>query len=155
MELPYYGVIPKQDPHKSLVKDKVILLGDAASQVKPTTGGGLIMGFTSAEMASNVTSQALEAENTAMLENYSKLYRDKFKKELKVQLMVHKVFKSLSNSDLEYMFIKLKEEGAEDIISEYGDMDTQSPLIKEMIKQGIIFSILPKMLSRRLSGLWK
>lgn len=151
----YYGVIPKQDPHKSLVKDKVILLGDAASQVKPTTGGGLIMGFTSAEMAANVTSQALEAENTAMLENYSKLYRDKFKKELKVQLMVHKVFKSLSNSDLEYMFIKLKEEGAEDIISEYGDMDTQSPLIKEMIKQGIIFSILPKMLSRRLSGLWK
>ncbi|HHY00867.1 MAG TPA: NAD(P)/FAD-dependent oxidoreductase [Methanothermobacter sp.] len=151
----YYGVIPKQDSHKRLVKDRVILLGDAASQVKPTTGGGLIMGFTSAEMASKVASQALEAEDTTLLENYSKSYNDKFKKELKVQIMVHKVFKSLSNSDLEYMFRKLKEEGAEDMISKFGDLDTQSTLIKEMLKQGIIFSILPKMLSRRLSSLWK
>ena len=151
----YYGVIPKQDPHKNLVNDRVILLGDAASQVKPTTGGGLIMGFTCGEIASKITSKALEAEDMRILENYPKSYHDKFKKELKVQLMVHKVFKSLSNSDLEYMFRKLKEEGAEDIISHYGDMDTQSPLVKEMIKQGIIFSILPKMLSRGLSSLWK
>lgn len=151
----YYGIIPKQDPNKSLVKERVILLGDAASQVKPTTGGGLIMGFTSAEIASKVTKQALEAEDIATLENYPKSYHDKFKKELKVQLMVHKVFKSLSNSDLDYMFRKLKEEGAEDIISSYGDMDTQSPLVKEMLKQGIIFSILPKMLSRGISSLWK
>ncbi len=151
----YFGIIPKQDPSKSLVKDRVILLGDAASQVKPTTGGGLIMGFTCAEIASKVTKQALEAEDIAALENYPKSYHDKFKKELKVQLMVHKVFKSLSDSDLDYMFRKLKEEGAEDIISSYGDMDTQSPLVKEMLKQGIIFSILPKMLSRGISSLWK
>ncbi len=113
------------------------------------------MGFTSAEIASKVTKKALEAEDIATLENYPKSYHDKFKKELKVQLMVHKVFKSLSNSDLDYMFRKLKEEGAEDIISSYGDMDTQSPLVKEMLKQGIIFSILPKMLSRGISSLWK
>jgi len=151
----YFGIIPKQDPSKSLVKDRVILLGDAASQVKPTTGGGLIMGFTCAEIASKVIKQALEAEDIAALENYPKLYHDKFKKELKVQLMVHKVFKSLNDSDLDYMFRKLKEEGAEDIISSYGDMDIQSPLVKEMLKQGIIFSILPKMLSRGISSLWK
>lgn len=151
----YYGIIPKQDSSKSLVKDRAMLLGDAASQVKPTTGGGLIMGFTCAEIASKVTTQALEAEDITTLENYPKSYHDNFKKELKVQLMVHKVFKSLSDSDLDYMFRKLKEEGAEDIISSYGDMDTQSPLVKEMLKQGIIFSILPKMLSRGISSLWK
>lgn len=151
----YYGVIPKQDPQKNLVNDRVILLGDAASQVKPTTGGGLIMGFICAEIASQITSQALEAEDINMLQNYSNAYDDKFKKELKVQLMVHKVFKSLTDSDLEYMFRKLKEEGAEDIISQYGDMDNQSPLVKEMFKRGILFSILPKMLSRGISSLWK
>lgn len=151
----YYGVIPKQDPQKNLLNDRVIILGDAASQVKPTTGGGLIMGFICAEIASQITSQALEAEDINMLQNYPKLYDDKFKKELKVQLMVHKVFKSLTDSDLEYMFRKLKEEGAEDIISQYGDMDNQSPLVKEMFKRGILFSILPKMLSRGISSLWK
>jgi digeranylgeranylglycerophospholipid reductase len=151
----YYGVIPKQDPQKKLVNNRVILLGDAASQVKPTTGGGLIMGFKCAEIASKVASKALETENIDKLKDYPKKYNEQFKKELKVQLMVHKIFKSLSDSDLEFMFRKLKEEGAEDIISQYGDMDTQSPLVKEMFKRGILFSILPKMLSRGISILWK
>jgi flavin-dependent dehydrogenase len=137
------------------MKDRVILLGDAASQIKPTTGGGLIMGFTCTEIASRVASQALEAQDMNILKDYPKKYNDTFKKELKVQLMVHKIFKSLTDDDLEYMFKKLKEEGAEDIISHYGDIDTQSPLLKEMVKRGILFSILPKMLSRRISSLWK
>lgn len=151
----YYGVIPKHDPKKRLVNNRVILIGDAASQVKPTTGGGLLMGFKCAEIASSVASQALEAGNMSLLNNYPKKCNDKFKNELKVQMMVHKIFKSLTDSDLEFMFRKLKEEGAEEIISEYGDMDTQSPLVKEMFKRGILFSILPKMLSRGLSILWK
>ena len=151
----YYGVIPKYNPQKQLVKDRIILLGDAASQVKPTTGGGLIMGFACAKIASQVAANALENENMELLMNYSKEYRNQFKNELKVQLMVHKIFKSLTDDDLEHMFRKLKQEGAEDIISQYGDMDSQSPLIKELLKRGIIFSILPKMLSWRISSLWK
>ncbi|CDG64445.1 MAG: digeranylgeranylglycerophospholipid reductase [Methanobacterium sp.] len=151
----YYGVIPKYDPQKQLVNNRVLLLGDAASQVKPTTGGGLIMGFTCAEIASRAASQALEHENIELLANYPQEYHNEFKRELKAQLMVHKIFKSLTDADLNYMFRKLKEEGAEDIISYYGDMDSQSILIKEMLKRGILFSILPKMLSRRISNLWK
>jgi geranylgeranyl reductase family protein len=151
----YYGVIPKYNPQKQLVKDRIILLGDAASQVKPTTGGGLIMGFACAKIASQVAAKALENENMELLMNYSKEYRNQFKNELKVQLMVHKIFKSLTDDDLEHMFRKLKQEGAEDIISQYGDMDSQSPLIKKLLKRGIIFSILPKMLSWRISSLWK
>ena len=151
----YYGVIPRHDPHKQLVKDRVLLLGDAASQVKPTTGGGLIMGFTSAQIASKAASKALGTDDMDILTDYNKQYQEKFKKELKVQLMVHKIFKSLTDDDLEYMFRKLKQEGAEEIISHYGDMDTQSTLVKEMFKRCIIFSILPKMLSWRISNLWK
>ncbi|NYB51176.1 MAG: NAD(P)/FAD-dependent oxidoreductase [Methanobacteriaceae archaeon] len=151
----YYGVIPKHNPRKQLVKDRVILMGDAASQIKPTTGGGLIMGFKCAEIASKVASKALEDEDIKLLKDYPRKCNDQFKKELKVQLMVHKVFRSLTDSDLEFMFSKLKEEGAEDIISQYGDMDTQSTLVKEMFKRGILFSILPKMLSRGISILWK
>ncbi len=151
----YYGVIPKYNSQKQLVKNKVILLGDAASQVKPTTGGGLIMGFSCAEIASQAVTNALENENTEMLMNYYKDYQNQFKSELKVQLMVHKIFKSLTDADLEYMFMKLKQVGAEEVISQYGDMDSQSPLVKEMFKRGILFSILPKMLSWRISSLWK
>lgn len=151
----YYGLIPKQEPPKKLVKDRAILLGDAASQIKPTTGGGLIMGFKCAGIASEVVSNALQNEETDMLQNYPKEYHKKFRKEIKLQLRIQKLFKSLNNSDLDYMFQKLKEEGTEDIISQYGDMDSQSTLIKELLKRKILFSILPKIFSRRIANLWK
>ena len=48
----YHGFIPNYDTKKDLVNDRAILLGDAASQVKPTTGGGLMIGFECAKMAS-------------------------------------------------------------------------------------------------------
>lgn len=151
----YYGLIPKQEPPKKLVKDRALLLGDAASQIKPTTGGGLIMGFNCAEIASKVVKQALQSEEIDMLQNYPKEYHKKFKSEIRLQLRVQKIFQSLNDSDLEYMFQKLKEKGVEDIISQYGDMDTQSTLVKELLKRRILFSILPKIFSRRIANLWK
>jgi geranylgeranyl reductase family protein len=151
----YHGCIPIYNPKKQIVKNRALLLGDAASQVKPTTGGGLTLGFLCAKLASEVMVKALEKENMEILQEYQVSYGKKFGRELKTQRMVHKTFKSLNDADLDFMFSKLKKEGAEDLISEYGDMDTQSPLVKEMLRRGIIFSILPQMLSRRISSLWK
>jgi len=151
----YFGLIPKQVPQKKLVKDRAMLLGDAASQIKPTTGGGLIMGFSCAEIASKVVSKALQSEEIDMLQDYPTKYHKKFKNEIRIQIRLQKIFKSLNNSDLENMFQKLREEGAEDIISQYGDIDTQSTLIKELLKTRILFSILPKIFSRRIANLWK
>ncbi|AEG17334.1 geranylgeranyl reductase family protein [Methanobacterium paludis] len=151
----YQGFIPVYDPKKEISKDRSILLGDAASQVKPTTGGGLIMGFRSAKIAAGAVSNALHSQDIQLLEKYGKECMKKYKGELRMQLEVQKIFQSMTNEDLDKMFLKLKEGGAEAMISEYGDMDTQSPLIKEMLKSGLLFSILPGMLSRRISNLWK
>lgn len=151
----YHGRIPVYNPKKKIVKENVILLGDAASQVKPTTGGGLIMGFKCAQIAANVTDKALDEEDMGVLQEYETQYRKNFKSELSTQLKVQKIFKSLTDEDLDFMFLKLKEEGAEDIISKYGEMDDQAPLVKELFKRGILFKILPKILARGISVLWK
>ncbi|HMK54821.1 MAG TPA: NAD(P)/FAD-dependent oxidoreductase [Methanobacteriaceae archaeon] len=151
----YHGHIPVYDPKKKVNNGRTLLLGDAASQVKPTTGGGLMLGFICAKRASEITAKAIETGNMDILSDYTASCHKKFGRELKTQLMVQKIFQSLNDEDLDFMFEKLKEEGAEDLISEYGDMDTQSPLVKEMLKRGVLFSVLPKMLSRRISSLWK
>ncbi len=151
----YYGVIPVYNSKKKLVNNRCLLLGDAASQVKPTTGGGLIMGFKCAKIAADITSKALNNDNIGDLTDYESEYQNKFRKELNMQLRLQNIFKTLSDDDLDYMFDKLKEKGAEKIIAEYGDMDSQSPLIKELIKNGVLFTILPKILSRRIFSLWK
>ncbi len=151
----YHGRIPVYDAKKKIVRDNVILLGDAASQVKPTTGGGLIMGFKCAEMAANITAKALERDDISVLKEYGSIYRKNFKNELNIQLRVQKIFQSLTDDDLDYMFLKLKEEDGDELISKYGEMDDQSPLVKEMFKRGILFKILPKILLRGFSLLWK
>jgi geranylgeranyl reductase family protein len=151
----YQGKIPVYNSKKEIVKNNILLLGDAASQVKPTTGGGLIMGFKCAQIAAETTEKALENDDVNLLKEYETIYRKNFKSELKTQLMVQKIFKSLSDDDLDHMFIKLKEEGAEDVISDHGEMDDQSPLVKLMFKRGILFKILPKILARGVSSLWK
>ncbi|NLU04946.1 MAG: dehydrogenase, partial [Methanothermobacter sp.] len=42
-----------------------------------------------------------------------------------------------------------------DIISEYGDMDRQTPLIREFLKRGILFRIIPSILTSKVAGIWK
>lgn len=151
----YYGVIPIYNSKKKLVKEKALVLGDAASQVKPTTGGGLLMGLKCSQIAVEAVTNSLEDDDIKLLKEYESEYRANFKKELNMQLKLQGIFKSLSDDDLNYMFDKLKENGAEATISEYGDMDNQSPLIRELIKNGLFFKILPKILSRRILNLWK
>lgn len=150
----YYGAIPVSQSRKSLVNKRTILLGDAASQVKPTTGGGLLIGFECAKIAAEAAINALENENISLLKNYESNYNHKFEKELKTQLRVQKTFKLLKDADLDEMFLKLKEKGAEDIISNYGDMDKQSYLVKEMIKRGLLTAVLPKVMYRSVSNIW-
>jgi geranylgeranyl reductase family protein len=151
----YQGYIPKYDPKKEIVNERTILLGDAASQVKPTTGGGLLIGFACAKIAAECATKAIESEDISYLKEYENQTKKRFKNELRVQIEVQKIFESMNNQDLDEMFSKLKQGNAEELISNYGDMDTQSTLIKEMIKNGLLFSIVPKLLTRRIMGLWK
>lgn len=151
----YQGFIPIYDPKKKILNGRTILLGDAASQVKPTTGGGLLIGFECAKIAAKCVANSLEMDDPSYLREYENQTKKRYKNELRVQIEVQKIFESMNNEDLDQMFLKLKQGNAEELISKYGDMDTQSTLIKEMIKNGILFSIIPKLLTRRIIGLWK
>jgi digeranylgeranylglycerophospholipid reductase len=149
----YHGIIPVYDPKKEVVKNRVILIGDAASQVKPTTGGGLIIGFVCAKIAAETVYDAVNSQNIDILKNYQKQYRKMYKNELKMQLKVQTTYNSLNDDDLDSVILKLKEKEIGKIVSECGDLDSQSPLMKELLKSGLIFSVLPKLLSRKIFGL--
>ena len=149
----YHGRIPVYDPKKDIVKNRAILLGDAASQIKPTTGGGLIIGFKCAKIASEVVYEAISSHNINALKDYQKRYKKMYNTELKMQLKVQSTYKSLDNDNLDSVILKLKEKEVGKIVSEYGDLDSQSPLMIKLIKSGVIFSVLPKLLSRKIFGL--
>ena len=150
----YKGFIPIYDKANSLVKNRVILLGDSASQVKPTSGGGLLIAFDCCKIASRYITEAIENDDADALKGYQKEFIEKYSKEFNYQFKVQNTLNLLNNQDLDYLFEKLGENDCEKIISEYGDMDNQSRLVKEFIKRGLIFKIIPTFLFKKVVNIF-
>lgn len=150
----YSGAIPIFDENNILVKNRGLLIGDAACQIKPTSGGGLLLGFDACRIASEYIEKAIKKDDVSILGKYSKNFYEKYLKEFNYQLKVQKTLTILSDDDLDYLFNKLKENNCEEIISKYGDMDKQSLLIKEFIKRGLIFKIIPSFFFKKVSKIF-
>ena len=151
----HFGHIPKFNDKKKLVHNNTILLGDCASQVKPTTGGGLIVGFNCSEIAKTYSDKALGEEDNSYLKEYEKSYYERYGSEFKAQTNVQNIMSDMTTDDFDYMFKQLKEYNVDEMISEYGDMDTQTPLLKQLVKTGVLFKLVPKIGIRRLKNIWK
>ena len=149
------GLIPKYNTDKRIVYNNTILIGDSASQIKPTTGGGLIVGSNMARLASEKSDLMLKENDNKYLLDYENEYHKRYDHEFKAQQNVQGIIRELSDDDFNYMFEQLQEHNVDRIISEYGDMDTQTPLLKQLLKRGIMFKLLPKIGVRRLKNIWK
>ena len=150
----YKGFIPIFDEKNKLVKARGVLIGDSAAQVKPTSGGGLLIAFDACKIACEYISKAIIEDDIKYLNGYQEKFLEKYLKEFKYQFKVHKTLNMLSNDDFDYLFTKLKENDCENLISTYGDMDNQSVLIKEFIKRGLILKIIPKFLFKKVAKIF-
>ena len=106
-----------------IVKGNIALLGDAAGQVKPTTGGGVYMGMASAKILAN----AIEQND---LKKYETEWNKKIKPELEHGLKIRQFLNKLSDSELDKIFGLLQNEKLRNLIVEHGDMDKPSALVK-------------------------
>lgn len=150
----YKGFIPIFNKKNRLVKSRVILIGDAAGQIKPTSGGGLLIAFDACKCACEHIVKAIEKDDLSILERYQKEFMDKCQKEFSYQIKVQSTLHMLTNDDIDYLFLKLKENDGEELISEYGDMDTQFPLIKESLKRGLVFKVIPSFLFKKVGKIF-
>ena len=146
----YKGFIPMFNKDNKMVKSRAILIGDAAGQIKPTSGGGLLIAFDACKFASEYIFEAIEKDDLSILGKYHEEFMNRYKKEFSYQIKVQKTLHLLSDDDLDYLFLKLKENDGEELISEYGDMDNQSRLVKESIKRGLVFKVLPSFLFKNV-----
>jgi len=129
------GQIPLWSPMR-LYSDNVLLVGDAARQVKPTTGGGVYMGLVGARHAARVTVEALQREDfsAAFLSRYQKGFMADAGDELKRGADLQRLFAALSNAHLERLLAKLRSERLAGLINSYGDIDFPSRLLSELFK---------------------
>ena len=145
------GTIPF-NPLKKTTDSNIMLVGDAAAQVKPTSGGGLYPGLTCARLCSSVAIQAFEQEkfNNQFLKKYHKYWTSEIGKELSLGMKFRSIFKRLNDDQLEIIIDKLDTNRIRDIIRSYGDIDYPSKLAIPVLKAApSLLSFLPTMIKRQ------
>ena len=118
--------------------DRIIVVGDAAGQVKATTGGGIYYGLLSADIAVDCLHQAFLADDfsAAKLALYDKRWRAKLGRELQIGYWVRRFCEKLSNRRIDYLFRVAQDNGIPQLIAEWPDFsfDWHGPLIARVLK---------------------
>ena len=129
-----YGGIPL-GPLEKTVADGVLIVGDAAGQVKPTSGGGVYTGAACAKIAGEVAAlAAIEGDSSEnRLNEYEKRWRAKLGRELSIGMKIHDFMGGLNDAELDELLGSMNTPKILDMITEYGDMDHPSVLIKKML----------------------
>ena len=142
------GIIPLGQLKKTY-SSNILLVGDAAAQVKPTSGGGLYTGLLCARHCANIATDALDKNNlnVEFLKIYHKLCYEDIGKELNIGMKLRRIFKKLSDKQIDKYINFFQNPESIDIISRYGDIDYPSKLIKPMLKNApSLIKLLPKMI---------
>jgi digeranylgeranylglycerophospholipid reductase len=86
--------------------DRVLVIGDAAGQVKPTTGGGIYFGHLGARIAAEVLDKALSSDNltAGQLSCYQKQWKAKIGKELSRGYWARWLYAKLSDHQIKGIF---------------------------------------------------
>jgi geranylgeranyl reductase family protein len=123
------------DPPKRTVSDGILLVGDAAGQVKPISAGGIYTGAFAAKIAGKVAADAALKGNTSAqrLSEYDLLWRKYLGKEFDIGLKIHDYMGKLEDKQLNDLIGSLNTSSILKIITEYGDMDHPSVLMRKLL----------------------
>ncbi|MGZ4948751.1 MAG: geranylgeranyl reductase family protein [Halobacteriota archaeon] len=149
------GGIPLGPP-PSTVADGIMIVGDAAGQVKPTSGGGIYPGIRCAKIAGTIAAEAVLRDNVsaAALMSYDTKWRADVGRDLVSGWRIRQTLNALSDSDVNDLVAALDDERMLDIITQYGDMDRPSVVLRKLLlstKAPRLFKLLRPMLKAGLT----
>jgi geranylgeranyl reductase family protein len=111
-----YHAIPLGGPISKTYANGFLAIGDVASQVKPTTGGGVMTGLACARIAGEVAGQATREDGYSadFLKPYETRWLDELGFDMKAMLFARKLFNRLSDRETDRLFsvttkLRLKE----------------------------------------------
>ena len=100
-----YGGIPLK-PLRKTYGERLVVIGDAAGHVKPTTGGGIYYGLLCADMAADTIHEALCSDDLSAkrLARYEQRWKEILARELQIGYWGRKLYENLSDSQIERIF---------------------------------------------------
>ncbi|MEM2737543.1 MAG: NAD(P)/FAD-dependent oxidoreductase [Candidatus Bathyarchaeia archaeon] len=129
--------IPLSGPIKRAYCNRFLAVGDAASQVKPTTGGGVILGLNCAKIAAEV---AVEAVN---LRNFSSKFLSKYQRRLmkllgfdmKIMSTARKMLNRISDEKLNDLIKTCRKFFDEEDFQDFCDIDFQGRMFVKALRK--------------------
>ncbi len=116
-------------------KKRVLLIGDAAGQVKPTTGGGIIFGGNAAIIAAGAVDRYFDGKGK--LSDYSNMFMKKYGLDLKLHSVANKIYSSAGPRSAGIMLSSMNALGMDSFLSAYGDMDRPSLILKRLFLRNL------------------
>lgn len=135
-----YGGIPLK-PLRRTFGRRVLAVGDAAGQVKPTTGGGIYFGLICAEAAASNLHDALGANDLTArrLSLYQKDWQRKLGKELRTEYFIRRIYEHLNDKQINKIFSGIKSSRIADSLlkSDEISFDMHGALLFKALKSGV------------------
>jgi geranylgeranyl reductase family protein len=127
------GVLPRT------YGERVLVVGEAAGQVKPTTGGGVYFGLLCAELAASTLHQALLADDLSSrrLSRYQREWRAEIAADLRLDYLARRLYTHLSNKQIEQVFDLMISSRIPEEVLQWEDFsfDRHGRLIHKLLKQ--------------------
>jgi flavin-dependent dehydrogenase len=132
-----YHAITLGGPINRSYADGFLAVGDCASQVKPTTGGGVIFGLTCAKVAAEVANQALKQDDLSsnFLQNYQKQCNNLLSFDFLVMLRLRHFLNSLSDEKIDEMLKVCGKLGVDKALRNVDEIDFQGKMLLTAIRK--------------------
>jgi len=119
----------------------LLIVGDAASQVKSTTGGGIIFGLLCSKIAGEVAAKA--AKSNACSAEFLSQYQSQWKKaigfELAVMRYLRLMLNRLSDEEVDKLIALCSKLALGRILEKYGDLDFEGTSLIKMFRHPATF----------------
>jgi geranylgeranyl reductase family protein len=122
---------------KNTYASRVLVAGDAAGQVKPTTGGGIYFGLLCADLAAQTIVGAFKKRDFSakFLSHYEIKWKQKIEFDLTMGLYLRKLLAYFNDEQIEKLVQFCAQDSIQKLIEKYADFNHHGRFIKELIKK--------------------
>jgi len=130
-----YHAITLGGPIDRTYANGFLAIGDCASQVKPSTGGGVIFGLTCAKIAAKIASEALRQNNVSS--DNLRIYQNRCSHllgfDFNIMLRLRRFINSLSDEKVDQMLRFCSKLGVDKALSDVDEIDFQGKLMLKVL----------------------